>query len=76
MRRRRIVARRNLLLFSGSSNPELAGSIAARLGVELGAVELETFANGETPAVFRSRQVARPESRLSAVAPIETNAPR
>jgi ribose-phosphate pyrophosphokinase len=52
MRRRRIVARRNLLLFSGSSNPELAGSIAARLGVGLGAVELETFANGETYCRF------------------------
>ena len=46
------MTRRNLLLFSGSSNPELAGSIAARLGVELGAVELETFANGETYCRF------------------------
>ena len=46
------MSRRNLLLFSGSSNPELAGCIAARLGVELGAVELDTFANGETYCRF------------------------
>jgi len=51
-RRRRIVARRNLLLVSGSSNPELARSIAAGIGVKLGAVELATFANGETYCRF------------------------
>ena len=36
------------MLFSGSSNPELAEQIAERLGVELGEVTLKTFANGET----------------------------
>ena len=51
-RRRRIVARRNLLLVSGSSNPELARSIAAGIGMKLGAVELATFANGETYCRF------------------------
>jgi ribose-phosphate pyrophosphokinase len=40
--------RKRLMLFSGRSNPDLAQKIAARLGVELGAVELKTFANGET----------------------------
>jgi ribose-phosphate pyrophosphokinase len=35
-------------LFAGRSNPLLATAIAERLGVQLGAVELETFANGET----------------------------
>jgi len=35
------------MLFAGRSNPRLAASIARRLGVELGAIELETFANGQ-----------------------------
>jgi ribose-phosphate pyrophosphokinase len=35
------------MLFSGRSNPALAEGIARRLGIGLGAVELETFANGE-----------------------------
>jgi ribose-phosphate pyrophosphokinase len=47
---RRRIARRHaaqLALFSGRSNPQLAERIAAELGCELGAAELETFANGE-----------------------------
>ncbi len=36
-----------LMLFAGRSNPELAQRIADELGIELGAVELKTFANGE-----------------------------
>ena len=39
---------RKLMLFSGRSHPDLAAAIAERLGVELGDVELKTFANGET----------------------------
>jgi ribose-phosphate pyrophosphokinase len=39
---------KRLMLFAGRSNPDLAQKIAARIGVELGAVELKTFANGET----------------------------
>jgi ribose-phosphate pyrophosphokinase len=35
------------MLFSGRSNPDLAESIGRRLGIGQGAVELETFANGE-----------------------------
>lgn len=35
------------MLFAGSSNPALAAAIAARLGIELGDVRLETFGNGE-----------------------------
>lgn len=35
------------MLFSGRANPELARRIAASLGIGLGEVELETFANGE-----------------------------
>ena len=36
------------MVFSGRSHPALAQRIAEHLGVELGEVELETFANGET----------------------------
>ncbi len=39
---------KRLMLFSGRSHPALAQDIADKLGVELGAVELKTFANGET----------------------------
>ena len=39
---------KRLMLFSGRSHPVLAEKIAERIGVELGAVELRTFANGET----------------------------
>jgi ribose-phosphate pyrophosphokinase len=39
---------KRLMLFSGRSNPELAELIAEKLGVQLGEVELKTFANGET----------------------------
>ena len=37
-----------LMLFAGRSHPELAHRIADELGIELGKVELKTFANGET----------------------------
>jgi ribose-phosphate pyrophosphokinase len=40
--------RKRLVVVSGSSHPELAGKIADHLGVELGARELKTFADGET----------------------------
>jgi ribose-phosphate pyrophosphokinase len=40
--------RKRLMVFSGRSHPELAQRIARALGVELGEIELETFANGET----------------------------
>src|SRR5438477_240698 len=39
---------KRLMVFAGRSHPQLATSIAEKLGVELGDVELETFANGET----------------------------
>jgi ribose-phosphate pyrophosphokinase len=39
---------KRLMLFAGRSHPELAQKIADKLGIELGTVELETFANGET----------------------------
>ena len=39
---------KRLMLFSGRSNRPLAEDIGKQLGIELGEVELETFANGET----------------------------
>ncbi len=39
---------KRLMLFSGRSHPELAHRIAEHIGVELGDVELKTFANDET----------------------------
>jgi ribose-phosphate pyrophosphokinase len=39
---------KRLMVFAGRSHPALAADIAAKLGVELGEVDLKTFANGET----------------------------
>src|SRR4051812_36045785 len=39
---------KRLMVFAGRSHPDLAQRITAQLGVELGSVTLETFANGET----------------------------
>jgi ribose-phosphate pyrophosphokinase len=39
---------KRLMVFAGRSHGELAQKIAENLGVELGEVELNTFANGET----------------------------
>jgi len=39
---------KRLMVFSGRSHPELALRIVEHLGIELGDVELNTFANGET----------------------------
>jgi ribose-phosphate pyrophosphokinase len=39
---------KRLMVFAGRSHPDLAGRMAEHLGVELGDIELETFANGET----------------------------
>jgi len=38
---------KRLMLFTGRANPELGAKIAAKLGVDLGGVMLNTFANGE-----------------------------
>src|SRR5712691_10967943 len=39
---------KRLMVFSGRSHPELARRITDQLGVELGEIELTSFANGET----------------------------
>jgi ribose-phosphate pyrophosphokinase len=41
-------AGKRLMVFSGRSHPELAQKIAEHLCVELGAIDLQTFPNGET----------------------------
>jgi ribose-phosphate pyrophosphokinase len=43
---------KRLMLFAGRANPELGARIASKLGVELGAVTLKTFANGEVYCRF------------------------
>jgi ribose-phosphate pyrophosphokinase len=43
---------KRLMLFSGRSHPVLAEKIGERLGVELGAITLGSFANGETYCRF------------------------
>ena len=43
---------KSLALFSGSVNPELAEKVANELGVSLGNVKLEKFANGEIYARY------------------------
>ena len=43
-----LTPKKRLMVFSGRSHPQLAEMIAERLNVELGEVELETFANDET----------------------------
>jgi ribose-phosphate pyrophosphokinase len=49
---RSLLARQKPLVFSGTSNPELADRIADRLCTRLGPVEHETFGNGETYCRF------------------------
>ena len=39
---------KRLMVFAGRSHPDLAQRMAEQLGVELGEIELKTFANGET----------------------------
>jgi ribose-phosphate pyrophosphokinase len=39
---------KRLMVFAGRSHPELAQRIAENIGVQLGEIELGTFANGET----------------------------
>jgi len=43
---------KRLMVFSGRSHTELAQRIAEHLGVDLGGIELETFANGESYCRF------------------------
>ncbi len=42
-----LIVRRDIKLFSGSANPELAQNIADHLGVELGGMKIANFSDGE-----------------------------
>ena len=44
---------KRLMVFAGRSHPELAQRIAGHIGIELGEIELETFANGESYCRYR-----------------------
>jgi ribose-phosphate pyrophosphokinase len=43
-----LTPQKRLMVFAGRSHPELASKISEHLGVELGEIELTTFANGES----------------------------
>ena len=66
-----LTPQKRLMVFSGRSHPELAERIAERLGVDLGEIELKTFANDETYCATASRSAAptssssRPGARRS-----------
>ncbi len=47
-----LVTRKRMMLFSGSSFPELAREVADHLGMRIGEVQLSRFANGELYARF------------------------
>src|ERR1041385_2781847 len=47
-----LVTKKRLMLFSGRGHVPLAAEIADNLGVPLGEVQLETFANGELYARY------------------------
>jgi ribose-phosphate pyrophosphokinase len=47
-----IVTGKKLMLFAGRANPELAGSIAHKLAIELGHITLKTFSAGEVYCRF------------------------
>jgi ribose-phosphate pyrophosphokinase len=47
-----LVTRKRMMLFSGSSYPELAREVADHLGMRVGDVQLSRFANGELYARF------------------------
>src|ERR687897_218809 len=43
-----LTPKKRLMVFAGRSHPELASKIAEQLNVQLGEIELTTFANGES----------------------------
>jgi ribose-phosphate pyrophosphokinase len=47
-----LVAKKKLRMYSGTSHPELAGAVAANLGIELGHPNIRRFANGEIHCRF------------------------
>jgi ribose-phosphate pyrophosphokinase len=48
----RMTPERSLMVFSGRGNPELSRNVADKLGIELGRVDIRTFADGEIYAKY------------------------
>jgi ribose-phosphate pyrophosphokinase len=48
----RMTPERSLMVFSGRGNPELSQNVADKLGIELGRVDIKTFADGEIYAKY------------------------
>ena len=44
---------KRMMVFAGTSNPELAEDVARQLGVELGNIKIRQFANGEIYVRFQ-----------------------
>ncbi len=49
----RMTPERSLMVFSGRGNPVLSRSVADKLGIELGQVDIKTFADGEIYVKYR-----------------------
>lgn len=45
--------KKEVMVFSGSASPDLAGSVAKNLGIELGKVDISRFSNGEIYVRFQ-----------------------
>ena len=60
---------RSIAVFTGSVNPGLADEIAADLGIELGNVKLEKFANGEIYARYQESVRGREVFLVQSVCP-------
>ncbi|MEX0868280.1 MAG: ribose-phosphate diphosphokinase [Nitriliruptoraceae bacterium] len=72
-----VVTKKRMMIFSGSSYPELAREVADHLGMRLGEVKLSQFANGELYARFtesvRGADVFVLQSHLSMPAGMSIN---
>ena len=47
----RITPERSLMVFAGRGTPDLAARVAEKLGIELGHVDIRTFADGHTEII-------------------------
>ena len=56
---------KRMMVFGGRASMELAARIAGKLDVDLGQVDLRTFADGEVYCRYRNRSAARTSSSSS-----------
>ena len=54
-----IITRKRMMVFSGSTHPNLSEEIVAHLGIQLCGAELNRFASGEI--YFRADESVRPQ---------------